>query len=92
MVKEGKKITEKKFLEMAIKVKPRQPPVFFFHVFFIKSILFNQFKFEICTTMSTLFYRGLNMGVFKNIWYLSHHILDNILFSETKVREFKTRL
>ena len=67
MTKEGKKITEKKFLENGYKTKSKPTPIFLFHVFFVKSILFNQFKIEICTTMSTMFFRGLNMSVFENI-------------------------
>ena len=52
---------------MAIKLKPSRPPFFLFDVIFVKSNLSIQFKFEICTTMATLFFRGINMGVFKNI-------------------------
>ena len=65
---------------MAIKLKPSRPPFFLFHVFFVKGMLFNWFKFKIGTTMATWFFRGLNMGIFENIQLLSHHILDNIFF------------
>ena len=65
---------------MAVKLKPSRRTFFSFHVFFVKGMLFNQFKFKIGTTMAILFLRGLNMGIFQNIQYLSHHISDNILF------------
>ena len=44
------------------------------------------YKSRIGATMSTMFFRDLKMGIFKNIIYLSDHISDTNYFYGTIVR------
>ena len=65
---------------MSITLKPSRPPFFLFHVILVKGMLFNWFKFEIGATMATMFFKAIEIGIFQNILYLSHHIANNIFF------------